>query len=86
MKEPEELHNEYALPHRQWLVCLRIAYMLGGFEQQYMRQLWDLYLREVKAYAHSLGTAELLVMSMSNYTYVNSRSFKPSTYSHLLCL
>lgn len=48
---PQELailYNDYAVPHRLWELGLEMVALANFDDPAYIRQLWDVYLRQVR--------------------------------------
>lgn len=43
-----DLYNEYACPWQQWGLALEMVEIANYTDTGYVRQLWDVYLRQVK--------------------------------------
>ncbi len=48
-RELAELYNDYAAPWRAWGLGLRMVALAGYSDGGYVRQLWDVYLRQARA-------------------------------------
>ena len=48
-RELAELYNDYAAPWRAWGLALRMVALAGYSDAGYVRQLWDVYLRQARA-------------------------------------
>ena len=42
-----DLFNQYAVPYHQWELCLELVHASDGVDMAYVKQLWDLYLKQV---------------------------------------
>ena len=42
-----DLYNEYACPWQQWGLALEMVEIANYTDTGYVRQLWDVYLRQV---------------------------------------
>lgn len=48
-EEPQELttlYNDFASPFQQWALALEMVALANYNDSVYIRQLWDLYLRQ----------------------------------------
>ena len=46
-KELSQMYNDYATPHRLWPLALEMVALANFNDAAYIRQLWDVYLRQV---------------------------------------
>ena len=52
-EEPRELtslYNDYASPFRQWSTALEMVALANYNDPVYIRQLWDVYLRQARLF------------------------------------
>lgn len=60
-----DLFNQYAAPYHQWELCLQLVHASDGVDMGYVQQLWDLYLKQVHFFMHSMLCAQLYPLESS---------------------